>query len=32
MKVRAVIALATLTQFALFLAKFKVCIGFYPGR
>ena len=32
MKARAVIALVTLTQLALFLAKIKVCIGFQPGR
>jgi hypothetical protein len=31
-KVRAVIALATLTQLALFLAKWKAFVGFYPGR
>ena len=31
-KARAVIALLTLSQIALFLAKIQVLIGFQPGR
>ncbi len=32
MKFKALVALVTLTQLALFLAKFKAYDGFVPGR
>ncbi len=32
MKFKALLAVVTLTQLALFLAKFKVFVGMVPGR
>ena len=32
MKFKALVALVTLTQLALFLAKFKALVGMVPGR